>query len=106
MPGSWKNKIVAPELLKERSNINFDTAEMNRLFRSEDQITKLSEKVIEDIETDPKLALTHKYYEMTREEIQLMWMKKINHLWFNKDREFYFHKGKHNNFHWFYLHHG
>ena len=48
------------------------------------------------------MALTHKYYEMTREEIHLMWMKKINHIWFNKDREFYFQKGSTNNFHWFY----
>ena len=106
MLGSWKNKIVAPELLKERANINFDTAEMKRLFRSEEEITKLSEKVMEDIENDDQMALTHKYYEMTREEIQLMWMKKINHIWFNKDREFYFQKGSTNNFHWFYLHHG
>jgi hypothetical protein len=32
MSGSVKNKIVAPELLKERQNCNFDKDELKNMF--------------------------------------------------------------------------
>ena len=41
MLGSWKNKIVAPELLAERAKINFDKAEMYKIIRSEEDVTKI-----------------------------------------------------------------
>jgi hypothetical protein len=55
---------------------------------------------------DPMMASDHKFYELTREEVQLNWMKKLNHIWFKKDREFYFHKGKAGTYHWFFMHQG
>jgi hypothetical protein len=39
MLGSWKNKIVAPELLKERANINFDQSEMKGIIKAESEVT-------------------------------------------------------------------
>ena len=105
--GSIKNKIVATELLEERAKRNFDQKELKLItFNMPDEIDAKWNRVVSDMETDPELALTHEYYEMTREEIQLMWMKKLNHLYFKKDRDFYF-KTRHSvQFEWHLLHQG
>ena len=103
MLGSVKNKIVAPELIKERSNINFDQSEMKGIFRPDSGIGFIQEKVQGDMLEDPIIASNHNFYEQTREEMQLNWMKRLNHIWFNKDRKFYFQNGKAGTFHWFYM---
>lgn len=91
--GSMKNKVVAPELLEERANCNFDQAEMKQVMSP--IMNEVIEQCAKDIKEDPWLAQTvsHKYYEMTREELHLMWMKKMHYLW-NKNRQFYFKYGK------------
>ena len=90
--GSIKNKVVAPELLEERANCNFDQAEMKQVMSP--IMNEVIEQCAKDIKEDPFLAETvsQKYYEMTREEMSFMWMKKMSHLWF-KNREFYFKYG-------------
>ena len=65
--GSIKNKIVATELLEERANCNFDQKELKRVFMSiPEEVQANIQRVMDDIENDPELNLTHKYYEMTR----------------------------------------
>jgi hypothetical protein len=53
-----------------------------------EKFKKNYEKDLWVTENDPDLKLTHKYYEMTREELQLMWMKKL-HKMFKEDKEHY-----------------
>ena len=48
---------------------------------------------------------SEKYYEMSREEIQHMWMKKLNHLW-NFNMNFYFKKGLTSSYNWYWAHLG
>lgn len=67
--GSIKNKIVAPELLKERANCDFDQQEIKSLLMRP-EARQIFDKSLDDIKDDPKLAHTHKYLEWSPEEIQ------------------------------------
>jgi len=104
--GSIAKKQVASELAEERANLNFDQQELFHIFES-DQLTRdIGTKAKEDLENDPNLHLTEKYYEMTPQEKLEMWFKKLNYLWHNYDRDFYFQKCKSTRTNPYYVHHG
>ena len=108
MYGSVKNKITAPELLKERQNIDFDRAEIKNIFWKDEKSKMIHDKATADVLNDPELALTHKFYEMTRQEKQTWLMKRANHLYFKsaEDRKVYFTDGNHPQFNWTWAHIG
>mmetsp|Transcript_3548 Transcript_3548/g.5351 ORF Transcript_3548/g.5351 Transcript_3548/m.5351 type:complete len:89 (-) Transcript_3548:1740-2006(-) len=61
----------------------------------------------EDIETDPNLMGTEKYYEMTPKERYFMWFKKMNYIWNSPKRDFYFKENMQSDkFNAFYAHQG
>ena len=97
--GSVKNSIIATELVEERRKCDFDQNEIKSLL-VDPEAKKIMDKTKYDLENDPKLKFTHKYYEWTPQEIQQMWMQKLNYLWFHKDRKFYFKDGHQINFSW------
>ena len=65
------------------------------------------DKTSQDALDDPFIreTVSHKYYEMTREEKLAMWMKKLNYL-YKKDKDFYFGNGLTQNSYWFWYHLG
>ena len=50
----------------------------------------------DDRDSDPKLRLHHGYYEMTVEEKQLEWYKKLNYMYFRspESKKMYFNEGR------------
>ena len=97
---------MATELLDERAKCNFDMKELEDFINLiPDNIKAHYEKVKNDVDNDPELQLTHKYYEMTPEEIQQMWMRKMNRL-YKIDRKTYFETPWHVKFYWCCLFHG
>jgi hypothetical protein len=66
--GSIKRKIVSPDLKEERDNSNFDKEEMKVLLFGSKKMLDTYESWIKDMESDPILRPTEKFYEMTREE--------------------------------------
>lgn len=105
--GDMKNKIVASELVDERANCNFDQSEMKKILMPDEVSNQIRDQVAKDIQSDPEIAwsVSEKYYEMSREEIQHMWMKKLNHLW-NFNKNFYFKKGLTSSYNWYWAHLG
>ena len=101
--GSWKNKITASELAEERKNCLIDKDELFKFMVGDDQTLILMKKVEEDIKHHPFIRNSHKYYEMTRQETQVMWMKKLKYIWDNLDRKLYFDHDPNLKFKWFYL---
>lgn len=67
--GSIKNKIVATELVEERAKCNFDQEELYNIYYSDPNIREMRQRTDRDIDSDPILANTHKYYEWTPKEI-------------------------------------
>lgn len=67
--GSWLRKIVASELQAERDRLNFDRDELYRIFNPNEESNKLKRLVEEERDSDPNLRNSHKFYEMTREEV-------------------------------------
>jgi hypothetical protein len=68
--GSWKNKIVASDLQEERDKQDFQNIKVNGLNPLTDP--ECQARFYESINfhiNDPVLKNTHKYYELTREEI-------------------------------------
>jgi hypothetical protein len=60
---------VATELLEERANLNFDQDELYNIFHKDPEVRADRAKVEKDMEDDPIMNNTHKYYEMTPAEI-------------------------------------
>ena len=87
--GSIKSKIVATELVEERAKSNFDHDELYTTYYSDPISREIRERVFKEMEEDPILRNTHKFYEMTTKEAQLELMKKTNHMYFKKERSFY-----------------
>jgi len=71
--GSMKNKIVATELVEERNNCNFDQDELWSLYFKDPEANRIKAKAEHDVENDPIMRNTHKYYEWTLEEVQQDW---------------------------------
>lgn len=89
--GSIKNKVVSSDLLAERANRDFDDengkALINRFdlggfFHQREEIQKV-------IENDPLLRNTHKYYEMSTEEMQTFQMKRLRRAYEIKKDEWF-----------------
>jgi hypothetical protein len=77
LAGSIKNKIVAPELQKERDRCNFDQVELAKAFIGGPAVYEdflRSQKVLY---SHKEMANSHKFYEMTREESHTDWMRKM-----------------------------
>ena len=80
--GSISKKIVATELQEERDNCNFDQKELFDIWMPNKKLVERVNYYENDRDTDPKLNLHHNYYQMTVEEKQMEWYKKLNHLYF------------------------
>jgi hypothetical protein len=80
---------------------------MKNIILSDPEVVRIMDQSAKDILEDPFLreTVSHKYYELTREELQSMWMKKLNHLYF-KNKDFYFGNGLTQNSYWFWYHFG
>ena len=66
--GSIKNKVVASDLLEERSLCNFDQKALRQiLFQGPDEIARI-DSILEDFAKDPVLRSSEKFYEYTRAE--------------------------------------
>jgi len=104
--GSMANKVVASDLQEERDKCNFDQKELYNLFTPFERENRA--QVAKDQIEDPELHLTHTYYEMTVEEKQKMWMKRINHLWFKGEeyRKRYFFTRPTVDYFWMFSYHG
>ena len=75
--GSMKNKITSSDLLNERKNRDFDIS-TNPFFEILDKgYLKSQENNWEMIKNDPIIKNSHKFYEMTREEMWIDHMKKL-----------------------------
>lgn len=67
--GSILNKVTSSDLLEERANCNFDQKELWNIFHPRPEENALRLQAEHDMANDPKLALTHKYYEYTPQEV-------------------------------------
>lgn len=75
--GSVKNKIVASDLEEERLKINFDANEMGLMMQGGPEVQERIRSLIKDMESDPALIHTEKYYEMSREELYVELLKRV-----------------------------
>ena len=89
--GSIEKGVVAPELIKERQNIDFNQEEMHMIMYPDSNHREFIAKIEKDQEMYPELRNTHKYYEWTDQEKQENWMLKLKKL-YEVDKGFYFHK--------------
>ena len=87
---SIKKGIVADELIIERAKCAIDQKELQTLFYANQETFDLIMRSMKDQADDPEFGKTHKYNEMTREEVQLDWMRKLHHAFKTKDRKMYF----------------
>ena len=76
--GSWKNKIVASDLQEERDKQDFDSTKGGGLVGvlNQDYSQRLWD-ALAFMESDPILKNTHKFYEMTKEEMWEHHMQKL-----------------------------
>ena len=73
---------MATELQEERDKIAFDKIDNDTLLVMLDRSCYTRHReAIEFMKSHPDLVNTHKYYEMTREEIMEHQMKKFNTAW-------------------------
>jgi hypothetical protein len=87
--GSIKNKIVAEDLLAERKNCNFDKNELSTVIWGGKDGFDRTKSIWADMESDPALMPTEKWYDMSREEQQETSLRKLR-LYFDKFRDKYF----------------
>ena len=101
-------KIVATDLQEERDKCNFNQSELFSIFMPDKEINEEMKYFEDDRDSDPKLRLHHRYYEMTVEEKQMAWFKKMNHLYFKspKNKQMYFTNNTRANFFWPTAHQG
>ena len=76
--GSWKNKIVASDLQEERDKKDFDS-ELGGGFVGilNKEYTQRFRDALAFMESDPVLMNSHKFYEMTKDEMWLHHMQKL-----------------------------
>ena len=86
--GSWKRRITAPELIKERGKCNFDMGEALSQMLQPDQSQQVA-ALTAKLDEHPELANTHKYYDMTRAEMQKEWMRKTNFAYKHYKKEWF-----------------
>lgn len=66
--GSVKKQIVHPDLKAEREKASFDTEELKTFLMGGAARQKEVAELRKLFASDPKLAPTHKWFDMTREE--------------------------------------
>jgi len=66
--GSIKNQIVHPDLKAEREKASFDTEELKTFLMGGKARRQEMQELKQLFQSDPKLASTHKWFDMTREE--------------------------------------
>jgi hypothetical protein len=66
--GSVKNKIVNSDLEEERNKCDFDRVELELLLKGGEESMARINGLLSDMESDPILRHSEKYYEMSREE--------------------------------------
>ena len=67
--GSVKKQIVHPDLKAEREKASFDTEELKTFLMGGKARRAEVEELKALFASDPKLANTHKWFDMTREEM-------------------------------------
>ncbi len=89
--GSWKNKVVAPEMKEERDKCNFDQNEMSELLYGGKEWLDTVKGWNKDFDSDQILRNSEKWYEMTRAEQLEINMAKMKQLYLT-NKEKYYHK--------------
>ena len=71
--GSIKRKIVSSDLIQERANRDFDDENGEVLFKTlcVGGPFEHRQEFLKVLDSDPILQNSHKFYEMTSEELQL-----------------------------------
>lgn len=100
--GSWKNKITATELIEERQGLNFSKAEARELFLGSKEAVDMADKMAKMMVDHPEIGNSHHWYEMTREEQQQVWLRRMNYLWRHADRTAIFGPQTKMRFLWYY----
>ena len=78
MAGSLKNKIVASDLLEERSKCAFDKQELELLVKGGPALKKDFDYFESLFVKHPEMAKNHKFYEMTTDEKQRDLWRRLN----------------------------
>lgn len=86
--GSVKNKIVNPDLVEERNKVTFNKEELEFFFLGQANMDR-DREFHADIIKHPEMNSSFKFYDMTKEEKQEEWWKRINFL-AGLDRKRYF----------------
>ena len=102
IPGSWKNKIVNSDLQEERDKRDFDgkLGDGVKVLLDGATFKRLGEAA-DFVSGDPVLRNTHKFYDMTKEEMWEHHMAKYNRA-FSLDKEKWFKKHECNDVIWGY----
>lgn len=87
MQGSWKKKIVDPDLQAERDQCDFDKQEA--LSKLVDQVQLQQVASHQWLLEHPDTKNTHRFYEMTRSEQMKHWYVKFRRVCeLDKERKF------------------
>lgn len=104
--GSVRNKVVATELQEERdSGPKFDRKEMTMALWKYDWVYEQVQHDFDLMEKHPILANNHKFYDSSRHELNMHWMKKVNFM-ANYDRKYFFNGYCHPLYSWGVFHQG
>ena len=87
--GSIKRKETNPDLLEERAKRTFNGEELEN-FLMEESLKNFQDKFAVVFKENPGLAAEFSYYDMTREEKQELWWKRVNILRASKDGKDFF----------------
>ena len=79
--GSIKNKIVSSDLEDERKKCGFDQKELSHyIWGNETEYLRMKD-LINDMESDPVLIGSEKWYDMSREEMQENGLKRVRRIY-------------------------
>jgi len=87
--GSVKSKIVNPDLIEERNKATFNKEELEQFFANALGQLDRDKEFWADIKDHPDMNSSFKWYDMTKEEKQEEWWKRIN-FYAGLDRKRYF----------------
>jgi Acyl-coenzyme A oxidase N-terminal len=75
--GSIKNKVVASDLEEERKHLNFDQRELTNLVWGGPHEHARILDLVKDMEADPVLKCSEKWYDYSREEQQEVLLQRM-----------------------------
>lgn len=103
--GSIKKKVISSDLIEERNKKDFKI-ESNYLFNLLDQnIIRSKDENWKFMESIPSLHNSHKFYDMTKEEMWIDHMKKLRTTFEHKKDQFFVNQKTTDNL-WSYWHLG